>query len=1394
MAVEKKADRGIRIAIDRGGTFTDCVGNPGTGKMEDDVLIKLLSVDPQNYDDAPLEGIRRLLSRFSGKDIPRGEPLDTSKIESIRMGTTVATNALLERKGEDIAMVVTKGFKDCLEIGNQSRPNIFDLAIRKPDVLYKTVVEVDERVTLEDYAEDPERCQTQAQASESASPDAELVKGLSGETVRILQRPQEDQIRTQLQKVYDSGLRSIAVCLMHGYTFPRHEALVGKIAKEIGFNHVSLSHELMPMIKLVPRATSACADAYLTPAIRKYIDGFQKGFAGGLGSESVKKESGSKGARCEFMQSDGGLVDVDIFSGLRAILSGPAGGVVGYALTSYDPATKTPVIGFDMGGTSTDVSRYGAGRYEHVFETTTAGVTIQSPQLDINTVAAGGGSRLFFRNGLFVVGPESAGAHPGPACYRKGGPLTITDANLFLGRLLPDFFPKIFGPKENEGLDEGASERAFKELTEQINNEIRKSGGTEMSADEVAYGFIKIANETMTRPIRSLTEARGHDTSKHRLATFGGAGGQHAVAIAEALGISQILVHRYSSVLSAYGMALADVVDERQEPESKVWKDNDTESIQYLKGKMEELKKKSTATLRDQGFEEDQIVFEEYLNMRYRGTESALMVVKPTPEELEKDLGCSKSDDAFSAMGKAFVKQHDGEFGFTLPDRDIIIDDVRARGIGKTFSGLEKTVDQQLKEVKPKDLGAGEKVYGRRTVYFESGRFDTAIYKLEDLQVGDRVKGPAIIADGTQTIVVTPDASALLIHTHVVINIGGGDADGKTDGTVEKKGVTTKEVDPIMLSIFAHRFMAIAEQMGRALQKTSVSTNVKERLDYSCALFDSDGGLVANAPHLPVHLGSMSTCVQKQAEIWRGKLKRGDVLVSNHPMFGGTHLPDITVITPAFATVGGKEQIVFYVASRAHHADIGGILPGSMPPHSKELFQEGASIKTEKLVSEGHFNEKRITELLLNEPAMFPDCSGTRCLADNLNDLKAQIAANQKGINLISTLIEEYGEQVVQFYMKNIQENAELSVRNLLKDVSKRFEGRDLSSVDFMDDGSPIKLKVTIDADKGEAVFDFTGTGPEVYGNINAPEAVTYSAIIYCLRCLISEDIPLNQGCLKPVRVIIPKKSFLSPSGTAAVVGGNVLTSQRVTDVVLKAFNACAASQGDCNNLTFGFGGNRSGEEAVKGFGYYETIAGGSGAGPTWDGTSGVHTHMTNTRITDAEVFERRYPVILREFSLRADSAGQGQHAGGNGVVRDIEFRIPVQVSILSERRVYHPYGLEGGGEAQCGLNLWVRNVPKLKGSDADKSRESSSVDLTKGDKASSEEQQEQEVRYINMGGKNTASMQAGERIIVMTPGGGGWGPAGKESASKQHERVDPKHGWRGGSIASRQAEAEASA
>ncbi|KAL2264680.1 hypothetical protein VTJ83DRAFT_7190 [Remersonia thermophila] len=1368
--------RGIRIAIDRGGTFTDCVGT----YKDETIILKLLSVDPSNYPDAPLEGIRRIMSHFLGREIPRGQPLDTSQIESIRMGTTVATNALLERKGERMALVVTRGFRDCLVIGNQSRPRIFDLAIRRPEVLYEEVVEVDERVTLEDYAEDPERKVTQADAR-VGTPEAagkDLVTGLSGETVRVLRRPERDAVRARLQDVYDKGIRSLAVCLMHGYTFPEHERLVGDVAREIGFQHVSLSHELMPMIKLVPRATSVCADAYLTPTIKRYIEGFQAGFVGGrLGTKSVLAPGegqgaadaaaagapSSKGARCEFMQSDGGLVDVDRFTGLRAILSGPAGGVVGYAMTSWDDKTRVPVIGFDMGGTSTDVSRYGEGRYDHTFETTTAGVTIQSPQLDINTVAAGGGSMLFFRNGLFAVGPESASAHPGPACYRKGGPATVTDANLVLDRLLPDFFPKIFGKNEDEGLDPEASRRALQGLADQI----RRETGRALGIDEVAYGFLQVANEAMTRPIRSITEAKGHDVSKHRLATFGGAGGQHAVAIAAALGIRQILIHRYSSVLSAYGMALADVVDERQEPESAVWSTR-PEVIEALRRKLDALKARSRQALREQGFADGDMVFEEYLNMRYRGTESALMIVKP--------------DDGWD-YGAAFVEHHRYEFGFSLDDRDIIVDDVRVRGIGKSFRHGGKTVDEQLAAVARRDVDAAAKKHSTASVYFEGGRRETPVYKLGDLAVGDVVRGPAMLADGTQTIVVTPDAAALVLETHVVIDLAPSEASSSSSSSSSSSAAATaatadgpsheaaREVDPIMLSIFSHRFMAIAEQMGRALQKTSVSTNVKERLDFSCAIFDAAGGLVANAPHLPVHLGSMSTCVRRQADIWKGKLRKGDVIITNHPSYGGTHLPDVTLISPAFNEAG--TDIVFYVASRAHHADIGGITAGSMPPHSRELYQEGAAIKSEKLVSEGRFNERRVVELFSEEPARHPGSSGTRCLADNINDLRAQVSANKKGISLIESLMAEYGEATVRFYMLAIQRNAELQVRRLLRAVHDRFQGRDLAAEDFMDDGSPIRLRISIDRDKGEAVFDFDGTGPEVYGNINAPEPITYSAIIYALRCMIEDDIPLNQGCLAPVKVKIPPKSLLSPSDHAAVVGGNVLTSQRITD-------------------------------PVKGFGYYETIAGGSGAGPTWEGTDGVHVHMTNTRITDAEIFERRYPVLLREFSIRRGSGGRGQHRGGDGVVRDIEFRIPLQVSILSERRVYQPYGLRGGEPGQRGLNLWVRKVRKAtwerslerlrleherqEHADGGAGGNGSGNGSGNGNGNDDDDDDEYEERYINLGGKNSAAMQAGDRIIIQTPGGGGWGKVGEPKAlGGGGGGADPTQGWKKGSFAARE-------
>ncbi|KAG0084887.1 hypothetical protein BGZ92_009481 [Podila epicladia] len=1312
MSLSTDHKQGIRVCIDRGGTFTDCVASipvpisdeHPTGRKE--LVVKLLSVDPSNYPDAPREGIRRILEIATGEPHPRDKPVATHNLESIRMGTTVATNALLERKGERCALLITKGFKDLLLIGNQSRPKIFDLSITKPDVLYQSVVEVEERVTLVGYTSSP------MGIVENIDPnDPSYIKGISGEYVHVLQRPDLAKIKSQLQGLYQDGFRSIAVCLLHSYTFVDHEQAVGQLAQEIGFTHISLSSAIMPMIKMVPRGTSATADAYLTPCIKTYVDGFVSGF----------DENLTKNVSLQFMQSDGGLVPVSHFSGLRAILSGPAGGVVGYGMTAFDPKDGVPVIGFDMGGTSTDVSRFN-GKYEHVFETTTAGVTVQAPQLDINTVAAGGGSMLFFRNGTFVVGPESASAHPGPACYRKGGPLTVTDANLVLGRLNPEYFPKIFGPKENESLDINIARSKFEALTKEINEYMAEDKGSEglqwtpMSVDEVAYGFIKVANESMCRPIRALTEAKGHDASKHILSVFGGAGGQHACAIARALGISNIFIHKYASVLSAYGLSLADVVYEAQEPSSETLSEK---TLPLLQERVHSLVAQCKQELGKQGFENENIDYEIYLNLRYNGTDCALMTLKPE----------AKDDWDFAG---AFFRNYKYEFGFSLPDRDIIVDDVRVRGIGKSAQSSKMSVHEEMKTLKPVPVNAF-KAEGTASIYFETGRNDqTPTYLLEKLAVGTTVPGPAIIMDANSAILIQPFCTGLVTSNTVVITIGDG----------HKTEITT-EMDPIMLAVFGNRFMSIAEQMGRTLQKTAISTNIKERLDFSCALFGPDGGLVANAPHIPVHLGSLSHAVKYQMEYYKGDITEGDVIMTNHPAAGGSHLPDITIITPVF----NEGKIVFFVASRGHHADIGGILPGSMPPNSKELYQEGAAIRSFKLVSKGHFDLEGLTKLLVDEPAKYPGCSGTRCLRDNVSDLKAQVAANHKGIGLVKGLIAEYGLDVVQAYMMHIRKNAEMAVRDLLKGALRHSEGKDLVATDYMDDGSRISLRIEIDPKDGSAIFDFEGTSEEVYGNCNAPVSVTHSAIIYCLRCMVAMDIPLNQGCLTPVEIRIPDKSMLAPSETAAVVGGNVLVSQRLVDVILKAFQVCGASQGCMNNLTFGVGGKsvdtESGEtKVVEGWGYYETIAGGAGAGPTWNGQSGVHTHMTNTRITDPEILERRYPVILREFALRTGSGGKGLHPGGEGLIRDIEFLEPMEVSILSERRVFQPYGIRGGGPGQSGKNLWVqkRTQPKVSGTVEDEGKI------------------ETVFRTVNLSGKNTAHVKAGDRLLICTPGGGAWG------------------------------------
>lgn len=1245
----------FRFSIDRGGTFTDVYAEvPGEPGFK---VVKLLSEDPANYDDAPREGIRRILDEYSQGNEKNKKFIDASNIEWIRMGTTVATNALLERKGARSALVITKGFGDVLQIGNQDRPNLFDLQIKKPDLLYEKVIEVDERLRLLKPDEDTVK-----------DIDTKLLTGVTGEHFAVLAEPDLDVLKPQLKELLKRGINSIAVVFLHAYACPQHEQAVGKLAQELGFAQISLSSEVIPMVKLVSRGDTTMVDSYLTPHIRSYLESFKKGFRDGLADTQLL-----------FMQSDGGLAPAEDFTGSRAILSGPAGGVVGYAMTTYNRETKKPVIGFDMGGTSTDVSRYG-GEYELTFETRTAGVRIQAPQLDIRTVAAGGGSRLFFDNGMFLVGPESAGAHPGPVCYRKNGFLAVTDANLVLGRLQPDHFPNIFGEDEDQPLDYDESWHQMSALTNTINDYYKDSNRPPLTVEETALGFLKVANEVMVRPIREVSVMRGFDIKNHVLATFGGAGGQHACAVARSLGISSIFIHRFAGILSAYGIGLADTVAEKQQPAAKILSAN---TLPGLIDTLSSLQQETEQELADQGISGKAIQSLHYLNLRYQGTDTPMMIEQP-------------SDNDFI---QAFTTAYQREFGFKLSGRDILVDDLRVRSIGRASKITSFPI--ATGDSPPKKLTTTR-------CYFEEGWQQTNLYNLDDLKGGHTIQGPAILIQNTSTMVIEPDCNAVITEY--------GDVQIKVQVRSRKQQIDTA-VDPVQLSIFSNLFMSIAEQMGRMLQKTAISTNIKERLDFSCALFGPDGNLVANAPHVPVHLGAMSEAVKEQIRRVQD-IRPGDVLVANHPAAGGSHLPDITVITPVFK----DNTIIFWVAGRGHHADIGGISPGSMPPGSRQLIEEGAAILSFKLVKNGVFQEQGITELLLAPKQLEPEqgrppISGTRLLADNLSDLKAQVAANQKGIDLILEMVDYYSLKVVQAYMLHVQETAEEAVRTSLCELSRnrgQAKRDTVKATEYLDDGSPIALELTIDRNDGSAVFDFTGTGAELWGNLNAPRAVTQSAILYSLRCLVEKEIPLNHGCLIPITLIIPEGCLLDPSPEAAVVGGNVLTSQRVVDVVLKAFGVAAGSQGCMNNFTFG--NDR--------FGYYETIGGGAGAGPDWNGQSGVHTHMTNTRITDPEILERRYPVLLREFSIRQSSGGRGQFSGGDGLVRELEFLEPLNVAILSERRVFAPYGLAGGQPGKTGKNIFIRKNG----------------------------------RTLNLGGKNEIRARPGDRIRILTPGGGGFG------------------------------------
>ncbi|KAF4945616.1 hypothetical protein FGADI_11797 [Fusarium gaditjirri] len=1264
----------IRVSIDRGGTFCDVIATGTDG--HEPFIFKLLSEDPSKYPDAPTDAIRRVLEKYERKTIPVGEKLDASRIGSCRIGTTVATNALLTGNGERFAFATTKGFKDVCVIGDQSRPELFNLEIRKSTVLHSTVIEIDERVTIEDYDLNPYK-----KSDVNIEEDISLVKTLSGEVIRILRRPDEKVVRRQLEALRLQGYTSLAVCFMHAYIFPDHEKLVAQIAKEIGFRFITISCETSPAINFLKRSNSTCSEAYLYPIIRRYIDEFQSGFM-------VPPQ------RVEFMCSDGGLKQADRFRGNEALLSGPAGGVVGTA-KCFDVDDGTPVIGFDMGGTSTDVSRYD-GKYDFLQQASIAGRTINLSMVNIATVAAGGGSILFARNGLLAVGPESAGALPGPACYRNGGPLTVTDANLFLGRLVLSSFPAIFGESGGQGLDTEIVARKFEDVAQDFNRQTSQN----LTPEEVALGFLNIANETMSRPIRNATEARGYAPESHDLVSFGGAGGQHACAIADKLGIKRVIIHKLSSLLSAHGIAHAELQCEIFEPFAAELDINAMKGVESL---LLRLKDKVTKELVSQKASEESLVFDEVLVLKYFGTDTNLSISKP-------------ADGDYAA---AFTAIHLREFAFSM-NRPIIIESVKVRGSGSTGAPSHET--SACKEIasSKRRLFSDDSV--KQRVYLDGSWLETRVFKLDDIPEGSLINGPAIIIDETQTILVESLFQAHILVNYIVLEKIASEEQSLKSSISQTLSTPEDSLSPIQLSIFAHRFMAIAEQMGNTLQRTSISSSIKERLDFSCAIFSPEGKLVANAPHIPIHLGSMQFAVQAQHHHWGGKLKPGDVLLTNHPSWGGTHLPDLTVVTPVF--VG--DQIVFYVASRGHHTDIGGMGITSMMPESRSLWEEGIIVPSMKIVSSGEFLETEI-RAAFEKVGTYPGCSATRRIQDNISDLKAQTSANQRGILLLQKLCDEYSLQVVHRYMSGIQDNAELAVRGFFKKLAREHPDP-LSATDYLDDGTVMKVKISIDKNTGSAIYDFAGSGPQMWGNYNCPISITHSAIIYSIRCLINLEIPLNEGCLAPCDIRVPVGSVLNPTPTVAICG-STLASQRVIDLVLRAFGRFGASQGCANALGWGMGGkNPVTGEIEPGWNYGESIGGGVGAGEGYNGESGVHVHSTNTRQTDNEVIEKRTAVLVRRYGIREGSGGKGRWHGGDGIIREIEARANLKFSILSDRRVYRPYGMAGGHGGQKGENLAFKF------------------------------NEQHEMEAINLGGKAIVHLVPGEYIQINTPGGGGYG------------------------------------
>jgi len=1186
--------------IDRGGTFTDVVARRPDGTL---VTHKLLSENPGRYPDAAVEGIRRLL------EVPAGERIPSDRIDVVKMGTTVATNALLERNGEPTVLVITKGFRDALRIAYQNRPRIFARQIVLPELVYSEVIEADERLAADG---------------------------------KVLVPLDERSVTDGLQRAYDNGLRSVAVVSLHGYRHPQHEVVIGDIARRIGFPQISLSHECSPLMKVVSRGDTTVVDAYLSPILRRYVD-------------QVATEL--DGVRLMFMQSNGGLTEAHAFRGKDAILSGPAGGVVGMARTTT-AAGFDRVIGFDMGGTSTDVSHY-AGEFERELETLVAGVRMRAPMMSIHTVAAGGGSILTFDGSRYRVGPGSAGADPGPASYRRGGPLTVTDANVMLGRVQPAFFPAVFGENGDLRLDAHVVRRMFADLAEEI-----ADGRT---PEEVAAGFADIAVANMANAIKKISVQRGYDVTRYVLATFGGAGGQHACAVADALGMTQVLIHPLAGVLSAYGMGVADVAALRERAVEAPLSDAVLPELARI---LDELTDDAGSELEREGIPASRVTAVRRALLRYDGTDTAVAV----------------SVGDVDAMLAEFETTYRRRFSFLMPAKQIVVEAVSLELLGAAGTGEDAWIS-------PERPGGELRAVAQGPMFADGSWVDVDIYQRGDIAAGDQVDGPAIIAEANATTVVEPGWRASVNDLgHLLLS--------RVAARPVRQGVGTT-VDPVMLEIFNNLFMSIAEQMGVRLQSTSQSVNIKERLDFSCALFDADGNLIANAPHIPVHLGSMGESIKMVIAGNAGRMAPGDTYVLNNPYRGGTHLPDITVVTPVFDRAG--KDILFYVASRGHHAEIGGITPGSMPANSTRIEEEGVLIDNWLLVSGGELRERETVDLLRS--AMYP----SRNPATNIADLRAQVAANEKGVEELLAMVDHFGLDVVSAYMEHVRRNAAEAVQRViptLRDGSYSYE---------LDSGARIEVAVRVDSAGRTAEIDFTGTSAQQPGNGNAPSSVVMAAVLYVFRTLVDDEIPLNSGCLEPLHVIIPPGTMLSPEYPAAVAAGNVEVSQAVTGALYAALGVQAEGSGTMNNVTFGNDRHQ----------YYETVGSGAGAGEGFAGADVVQTHMTNSRLTDPEVLEWRYPVQLESFEIRQGSGGAGHWYGGNGGRRRIRFLEPMTVSILASHRRVPPYGMGSGLPGDLGRQ-WIEHT---------------------------------DGSVTEMAGNDSLPVATGDVLVLETPGGGGYGP-----------------------------------